>query len=269
MDVVIPVHEKDYPTLPWCVESVKRHLDVGRVYLVSGDPVPECVLDPGVHGAYVTWVREGGPAFPFDAPGIEALLPEEHRGQAGWYLQQLIKLYAGLCIPGLSGRYLTIDSDTIVMRPFALQTPGGLPVFSTSDEHHEPYFRAMARLHPSLGRCMDRSAICHYMVMDTWVCGRLISDVEALHGGRPFCELYASNAYEHRNCMSEFEIYLAYHRGVLGLPSEVVSYPFENRSDLSEAPAYAGDAYYVSYHAYIGRYLVVPAGGDDVLLLRY
>lgn len=250
MHCVIPAHPKDYQVMGACVESCLRHLDVQRVHVVS-QTRPGCLPeDPRVF-----WVPDDRRTFPFDLESVQELLPQEYRQQAGWYLQQLIKLYAGTHIPGCSPRYMVLDSDCVIFKPFPLETPEGLAVMSTSDEYHEPYFVAMARLHPSLKRCSERSWICHYSVFDTAVCQGLISMVEVLRkgSGLAFWQLFVSLSADHRNGQSEYEMYGTYKHGVLGLKSKVVSHRFENRPDFSRRAEYDGDACYVAYHEYAGR----------------
>ena len=246
MDCVIPSHKKDYEVLPHCINSVREFLGVRNIVIISAER-PDC-LPSGV-----IWHQEDS-VFPFTLKDITDALKPEYVGQAGWYQQQLIKLYAGTCLEGLSSRYIVVDSDTIVMRPFLLESDG-IPVFSTSSEYHVPYFEAMRMLHPDLKKVMPRSAIAHYMVLDSDVCRQLFSFVEDHHGnGMPFWQLYVQLAADHRNGQSEYETYYAFHKGVLGLDSVTESYPFENRKELSSWRSFRGGRNaYVSFHAYHGR----------------
>ena len=54
--------------------------------------------------------------FPFSKDTFNAIHPDASK-RAGWYLQQLFKLYAGLVIPGILDTYLIIDADTFFFQP--------------------------------------------------------------------------------------------------------------------------------------------------------
>jgi hypothetical protein len=82
----------------------------------------------------------------------------------GWYLQQLIKLYASFVIDGLMDTYLVLDSDTFLLRPTAFFNENGIPLYNVGDEYHIPYFKHMEVMHPSLQRQVKPSGICHHMI---------------------------------------------------------------------------------------------------------
>ena len=42
----------------------------------------------------------------------------------GWYLQQLLKLYAGLTIPNILENYLVVDSDVFFLKPIHFYEDG-------------------------------------------------------------------------------------------------------------------------------------------------
>lgn len=246
MDCVIPSHKKDYEVLPHCIESVREFLDVRNIVVISAER-PSNLPDG------VIW-HDQDTLFPFTSLDIAGLLKAEYVEQAGWYHQQLIKLYAGLFLKGLTPRYMVIDSDTIVMRSFRLETDG-MPVFSSSDEYHVPYFEAMARMHKDLRKVMDRSAIAHYMVLDKTVCQQLFRYVEKYHGdSSPFWRLFVQLSSDHRNGQSEYEMYFSFYKGVLHKDCLIESLKFENRQEFSRWRSFRGGPNaYVSFHAYHGR----------------
>ncbi|MBX9639986.1 MAG: hypothetical protein K2X97_09735, partial [Mycobacteriaceae bacterium] len=102
IDVVIVSHPKDVDTLDLCIEGIRRNGDhVGRVIVVSPQKLTE----------QAEWVDEK--IFPFtkedvalaiakgDKEKSERVLKHPTRG-AGWYLQQLLKMYSPLVISGIS-----------------------------------------------------------------------------------------------------------------------------------------------------------------------
>src|SRR5665213_4572482 len=90
IDVVIPLGPRDRETVAVSVRSVRRFVrDVRTIYLVSRE-------DPRIENT--EFIPES--VFPFGLDTIATLL--ETRERAGWYLQQLIKLYFPLTHPALS-----------------------------------------------------------------------------------------------------------------------------------------------------------------------
>ena len=53
--------------------------------------------------------------FPFNIDTVSKYHGKLERN--GWYLQQLLKLYAGKIIPNILDKYLVIDSDTFFLKP--------------------------------------------------------------------------------------------------------------------------------------------------------
>ena len=53
--------------------------------------------------------------FPFSLDTVAKIHGKRDRN--GWYLQQLLKLYAGKIIPNILDKYLVIDSDTFFLKP--------------------------------------------------------------------------------------------------------------------------------------------------------
>lgn len=108
--------------------------------------------------------------------------------RVGWYLQQLIKLYAWKVIPGLSDPYLVLDADTHIMRPLNFHEEGRL-LFTKAHEHHKPYFEHMGRIMPMLRRVQPCSGVAHHMPMSHEVLNCLFEAVEAAHG-KPFWKVF-------------------------------------------------------------------------------
>ncbi len=53
----------------------------------------------------------------------------DNERRAGWYLQQLLKLYAHAVVPGLSEHYLVLNADVFLLCPtrIFLPAPENLP----------------------------------------------------------------------------------------------------------------------------------------------
>ena len=54
--------------------------------------------------------------FPFKLSDIKEMITSTNN-RYGWYLQQLLKLCVSLAVPDIAEHYLTIDCDTMFLRP--------------------------------------------------------------------------------------------------------------------------------------------------------
>jgi hypothetical protein len=134
------------------------------------------------------------------------------RSRNGWYLQQLIKLYAGLVIPDILPKYLVIDSDTFFLKPTSFLSQDDKPLFGFGSENHAPYFAHMQRLHPEFAKQEPNlSGICHHMMFDTNYVKEMFAKVEQWHRGQPFYEVFLKMVTEvDLSGASEYELYFNY-----------------------------------------------------------
>lgn len=197
IDAVIPVGPKDRSLVEFSVRSVRRFVEGVRTIWVVGRE------DPGLPDT--VFVPED--CFPFQLADVQTMLGTTAR--AGWYLQQLIKLYIPVAVPESLDRYLVTDADTIFLRRCRF-VEDGRPVFNFGTEHHAPYFEHMARLHPGLRKLFAYSGITHCMLFDRGWVAELIAAVEAHHGGKPFWKIFlevVDPAHKEKSGASEYEMY--------------------------------------------------------------
>jgi hypothetical protein len=204
VDVVIPAHEKDYPTLRRAVRSVLRHVTpVRRVLVVAASPFE--YPDERVH-----WISEPSP------PQLPTLADVRERwgranpdtvGRASWIYQQLLKLGADLYVDDLTSAYLVVDSDVVFLRPvsFDPEVLGPFP-YSRAVEFHIPYREAYERLlgaPPTTGF----SLTAHHMLYDrAWV-AELREEIEQRHG-KPWYDAYVDAVdKEAVSSISEMDVY--------------------------------------------------------------
>ena len=194
MDVIITYHPKDTTTLPYCLNRLHQHVHERRnVYCISSDSsspyhFPETL-------------------FPFSKSDVAEYVGET---RAGWYFQQLLKMYAANVIPNLSETFLIVDSDTIFINDVSFLTADGKPQYASGDQHHEPYFDHMSRLLPGLTKQTNRSGICHHMVMQKTYVNELMNAVEHVHM-KPFWRCMLDQVSpDIPSGMSEYEIYFNY-----------------------------------------------------------
>ena len=133
------------------------------------------------------------------------------RNRNGWYLQQLLKLYAGLVIPNILDKYLVIDSDTFFLKP-TIFYENGKALYNYSFEYHNPYFIHMNKLHPSLNKIdWSKSGISHHMLFETKYIKELFNMVENYHNNELFYDIFLKNITDYDSSgASEYEIYFNY-----------------------------------------------------------
>lgn len=213
-DIVIPYGPSDKKVVDDMLKFTKKNvIGYRKIFIVTYDmnvKFDDCIMiDENI--------------FPFNKTMIDERLPYKDRG--GWYLQQLIKLYASFVIPEITDTYLVIDADTYFLRPVTF-FENGLPIYNYGEEHHKPYFAHMKRLHPTLKRENDMSGVTHHMVFQKHIIQQMFDLVEGEHNKtaeaateaateaaqkKPFWRIFIENIYlEHTSGASEYEIYFNY-----------------------------------------------------------
>jgi FkbM family methyltransferase len=200
LDVVIPCAERDAAMLSRCIEGVRRCLpQARRVFVVSERQLT----------SDAEWLSER--RFPFTIEDVRRLLPAAG-SRAGWYLQQLLKLYCPFVFPGATHRVLVVDADTVFLRTCRMLDERGYALYALSGEHHAAYFSHMERLLPALTRVASESGIVHHLIFDRTVLETLFAEVEAVHRV-PFWQAFLETVAPRdaaASGASEYEIYLNY-----------------------------------------------------------
>jgi FkbM family methyltransferase len=198
-DIVIPVGPSDSHMIKHHIQSIQKNvLGYRNIYIVTP------VKDIDIEGAIV--IED---YFSID----EIAKYHGYHERNGWYLQQLLKLYAWKYIPDLLDTYLVIDSDTFFVKPTVfLENEHCLYAYGT--EYHIPYFDHMKRLHPSFERTIPCSGICHHMMFQTKYVKELLKRVEEFHGnGLEFWQLFLTQVDQKEmpySGASEYELYFHY-----------------------------------------------------------
>ena len=155
-DIVIPVGPNDKDIIQKQIEYTKINIIGYRnIYLICYDPsinIKGCIT-----------INEN--IFPFTIQTVSNFHGKLDRN--GWYLQQLLKLYAGKVIPNILDKYLIIDSDTFFYKP-TIFIENNKCLYNYGTEYHKPYFDHMLRLDKELVKCdVNKSGICHHMIFET------------------------------------------------------------------------------------------------------
>ena len=105
--------------------------------------------------------------FPFTIDTIKKYITSTNN-RYGWYLQQLLKLYAGDVIPDILDTYLVIDCDTLFLQPTTFIDNGKL-LYNFGTEYHKPYFEHMSKMNIELTKQKNISGICHHMIFSNTI----------------------------------------------------------------------------------------------------
>ncbi|CAF24305.1 DUF6492 family protein [Candidatus Protochlamydia amoebophila] len=258
IDVVIVSHPKDRNTLDYCIQGIKDNgALIRRVIVVSETKLTDCA----------EWFDEH--QFPFskdtitkvigrgDKKKAETFFKKTGRG-AGWYFQQLLKLYSAFVIPDISSNVLVIDADTLFMNPvsFINERQGGLFCVSPFPGK-KPYFRHAEKLLPDYQRIYPEVySVCHHMLFQKPILKEMFKTVENYHKKAfwiAFCNCVDVEA--EKKGASEYEIYYNY---ALRHTDQVQIRPliWANSAHLADWAYYKRDGYhFVSFHTYmIGKW---------------
>ena len=182
VDVIIPSTPKDLHTLDLCIEGIRKNCSqVRRVIVISDKKLTD----------KAEWFDEK--LFPFSKKSVafylnncdgqktaEYLNAKEPR--VGWYLQQLLKLYAPYVIPDISKNVLHLDADTIFLNPVTFYNSKNGGQYNPGTEYHMPYFTHMDKLLPGLKRVFaQHSGISHHMLLQKEALDDLFKSVESYH----------------------------------------------------------------------------------------
>ena len=133
-----------------------------------------------------------------------------NQGSNGWYLQQLLKLYAGSVITDILEKYLVIDCDTFFLKPTTFIDDDKC-LYNYGAEYHIPYFEHMYRLDKELIKIdKDKSGICHHMMFETKFVNEIIQKIEKNHNDH-FYNIFLNKVTKiDGSGASEYEIYFNY-----------------------------------------------------------
>jgi len=234
MDIVICIGPNDAGVAAQCIESVQRNVPHRSIV---------CIVAPGIEPIPgVLWLPES--AFPFSKDDMHA------GSRSGWYLQQLLKLYAPIVIPQLLDTYLIVDADVVFHNPVTFVHDGVLQ-FNAGTEYHVPYFDHMTRLHPMLFKTQSVSGICHLMPMKRHIVEALFRYVEDRYHEpfwKSFLKLIDPQHLPYSGA-SEYEILFTF--ALTQFPKEAVVRQLVWKNSESVTPGYTGT--YEAVHYYMRK----------------
>jgi len=234
-DIVIPVGPKDRDIVIQQLNYTKKNIIGYRnIYIIHYDAsfsAEGCIVVPES-------------VFPFTMDTVRLYHGTLDRN--GWYLQQLLKLYAGFVIPDILDTYLVLDSDTFFLKPTTFVKDGKC-LYNYGSEYHLPYFTHMKLMCRGFQKQTNVSGICHHMMFETKILRKIFDTVENIHK-QPFYKVFLKNVTDVRGSgASEYELYFNYI--LMKHSSEIVirRLHWTNTNSLQVD----GDYDYISYHWYL------------------
>ena len=235
-DIVIPIGPKDKSVIEQQIKYTKKNIIGYRnIYLICYDPsitIDGCIT-----------INEN--IFPFNIDTVA-----EHHGKLernGWYLQQLLKLYAGKIIPNILDKYLVIDCDTFFLKPTTF-VENNKCLYNYGTEYHKPYFHHMKKLDKDLSKIdKSKSGICHHMIFDKKYIDELISKIEKNHNELFYNIFLKTVTNESKSGASEYEIYFNYMLRYNPDKIQIRKLSWTNTNKLETNSNYD----YISYHWYM------------------
>jgi hypothetical protein len=194
-DVVIPYCKKDEYTIYKCIDSISKINNVNNIYVIS--------LDKFVYKD-VIWVDEK--IFPFTKEDITRINPSIPRDRAGWYFQQLLKMYSFI-IPNIMESFLMLDSDVIFLKNVDFYGDGKFK-YNYSSEYTPDYFDCMSRLNTFFEKIVNMSGICHHMIFEKSILDEIFKLIKK--EGEEVYETIIKAVQQWHHGFSEYELYFNY-----------------------------------------------------------
>lgn len=237
VDIVICVGPNDAKDIRNLVINVKQYiLNINKIYLV----MPTDILEKyRVYDSIVENIDEN--IFPFNKKYIDDLFGQPQR--SGWYLQQLLKIYAPIVLTEIKDNYLILDADLKFYRQIEFIKNGKL-LFNVDNASWAPYFAHMSKLSSKLHKVSNYSGITNLIPMKRHIVESLIKMVETEHNNifwKVFLDKVDKEYYNHSGA-SEYEILfnfaLEYHKN----ECEIRPVPFKNTDKFSYSLKYVYEA---------------------------
>jgi hypothetical protein len=248
-DVVIPVHKKDLAILEYCISAAKKNLiGIRNIYVVSKEK----------HSHNAIWFDEA--KFPFSYKDIE---DKVGAGNAGWYYQQLLKMYSPFVIENISQNVFILDSDTVFFKKIKLFDEQNRPFYTLSkdakicrnpfdlrvDKHIKQLLPEIARpLLPE--KLREFSGIAHNMMFNREIMADLFARVEKIHG-KKFYEAFLDLA-DNQHSVSEYQTYFNFLAIFYPQKINLRRLKYKNTADINiKKYAIRKKYHYCSFHSYL------------------
>jgi len=199
IDILIPAIEKDLETLPYVIDSVKKHVKhpIGRILIVAPKRRRMIELCKIKKCKFV----DENTVLPITKKNIHFRSKKWER--SGWLFQQLLKMSGDtLCT---SDYFLVIDADTVLIRPHVF-TAGNKTVFYCRGWSQPEYFKTYRKL---LGKkpSSRSSFVTHYMLFKRSKLAQLKRTIQSKHQTSWHTAIIRKMDKSKQFAFSEFETY--------------------------------------------------------------
>lgn len=174
IDIIICIGPKDAKNSRLLVNSIKENIiNINKIYVIMPTNVLELyrLYDPIV-------INIDENIFPFHKEYIDKLFNCPDR--SGWYLQQLLKIYAPIVISEVLDNYIIIDGDLKFYSKVSFFENNKV-LFNTDIIKWQPYMDHMNRLYSDIETNIEYSGVTHLMPMKRHIVEKLIMMVEEKH----------------------------------------------------------------------------------------
>jgi hypothetical protein len=248
-DMVVPLHKKDAPvfytyTLP---HLLKNAIGLQTLYIVCS---PDAQRD--LSGIKHVEFYDERRITTFSFEDVKTFLLRTSR--AGWYYQQLLKLYAHRYLKNLHEHYVIWDSDTVLLKPTAFfhNDYGEIRgLYAISPERNPPYLEHMERLLPGLKRISHEwGGVTHHQPWTKRVLKDLFDRVESRFSTmfwRAYLQCVEQKHYGGAGC-ADYEIVMAFAGRFHSESFEIRPLRWANRREL---PSPSEDLDFVSLHEHM------------------
>jgi hypothetical protein len=238
-DIVIPVGPNDKDIINKQIKYTQKNIIGYRnIYLICYDP--NIIIDGCIT------INES--IFPFSLESVSNFHGKLNRN--GWYLQQLLKIYALITIPEILERCLIIDSDTFFLKPTTF-IENNKCLYNYGREYHSPYFSHMLKMDKELIKVDNtKSGICHHMMFEKTFINKLINKIEEIHNDKFYNVFLKLVKDVEGSGASEYEIYFNYMLKNYNNNIIIRRLSWINTKNLDDLNS---DYDYISYHWYSRR----------------
>ena len=250
LDVVIPAHEKDIPTLNFCIAGIKKNVkSLRRIIVISKEKYTNQAE------------RFDESLFPFSYKEISDIVDGSN---VGWNYQQLLKLYSPLVIPNILPNVLIVDSDTVFFRKVEFFSKEGLPLYNLSKDleldkskFQQITLKHIKKIAPEIIQNFPKkfeniSGICHHMLFQKHIIEELFAMVCKVDGGNdPFYKIFLKNA-ENSFGVAEYNLYFYFLISLHPNSYKIRILKYKNTSDFSLWKyKWRFKYHYCSFHSYM------------------
>jgi hypothetical protein len=216
IDILIPAIEKDLGTLPYVIDSVRKHVKhpIGEILIVA--PRKERILELCLKKG-CKFVDEDT-VLPITKKHINYRSKKWER--SGWLFQQLLKLGGDtLC---KNDFYLVMDADTVLIRPHIFRRNNKTVFFCrnwTQPEYYKTYHKLLKK------KAASRvSFVTHYMLFEKSKLKQLKNKIKANHQMSWHTAILKNINKKRQFGFSEFEtygnfLYSSYPQGLIQKPA--------------------------------------------------